>query len=453
MSLVAYQPQLQFDEPEQHYRLLHEKPYGTVLLWQPSHPKKRWQKLRGNGDAIAEFLNALEKDRDTYLSVNQFDGWRTIDLLRSLRANFVDIDLKDGQRPEIALALALQELAHKRLPAPSFAVYSGRGLHLYWLLHPVPAQALPVWQRIEDKLVEALTEIGADPRARDCTRVLRLVGTRNNKNGAWVYAETITGYRWPLYELANEVLGPRRKPRAKGQVRDLEAARARQGKSAAHAIRGSIYERWHKVYQDLLTIGRHYGTIPEGHRDTWLFLSAVALSWFARAEALEHEIELLAKSYTTLKGSEVKKVIKTIVARAEKAARGEKVEWNGQLVDPRYRFRRATLYRWIQPLIPNELLPNLHAIVPDNVATERKEKRDSARWGDRNTGKGYRQGTAEKAVRAREMRAQGMSYRKIAKYLGAPMTSVVRWCKEGCTDSAPCIPSRRDVPCNVRGRR
>ena len=423
------QLRLSFKEPEQHYTLLHAAPsFGTVLLWQPTQPPgERWQKLRGDGEAIAEFLNALEKDRDTYLSVNQFDGWRTIKLLRSLRANFVDIDLKDGQRPEIALAVALDELAHQRLPAPSFAVYSGRGLHLYWILHPVPAQALPVWQRIEDKLVEALTEIGADPRARDCTRVLRLVGTRNNKNGAWVVGETITGYRWPLQELANQVLGPR-KPK-KGQIRDLAAARARQGKSATHAIRGSIYERWHKVYQDLLTLGRHYGTIPEGHRDTWLFLASVALSWFARAEALEHEIELLARSHTTLKRSEVKKVVKTIVARAERAARGEKFEWNGQLVDPRYRFRRATLYRWIQPLIPNELLPNLHAIVPDDVARERKKAVWDARWGDRNTGQGYRLGNAEKAARARELRAQGMSYRKIAEELDVPIRSLRRWCK------------------------
>ncbi|MWR20580.1 replication protein, partial [Helicobacter pylori] len=210
-------------------------------------------------------------------------------------------------------------------------------------------------------------------------------------------------------------------------IRDLAAARARQGKSATQAIRGSIYERWHKVYQDLLTLGRHYGTIPEGHRDTWLFLSAVALSWFARAEALEHEIELLARSYTTLKGSEVKKVVKTIVARAERAARGDKFEWNGQLVDPRYRFRRATLYRWIQPLIPNELLPNLHAIIPDDVARERKKAVWDARWGDRNTGKGYRLRNAEKAARAQELRDQGMSYRKIAEALGVSLDTARRW--------------------------
>ncbi|WP_339778016.1 hypothetical protein, partial [Caldilinea sp.] len=145
--------------------------------------------------------------------------------------------------------------------------------------------------------------------------------------------------------------------------------------------------------------------------------------------ALEHEIELLARSHTTLKRSEVKKVVKTIVARAERAARGEKFEWNGQLVDPRYRFRRATLYRWIQPLIPNELLPNLHAIVPDDVARERKKAVWDARWGDRNTGQGYRQGTAEKAARARELRAQGMSYRKIAEELDVPIRSLRRWCK------------------------
>jgi len=99
------------------------------------------------------------------------------------------------------------------------------------------------------------------------------------------------------------------------------------------------------------------------------------------------------------------------------------------LVDPRYRFRRATLYRWLKPLIPDALLPNLHAIIPDDVARERKEKRDSARWGDRNTGQGYRLGNAEKAARAREMRAQGMSYRKIAEALGVSRQTVARLLK------------------------
>ncbi|NYW24514.1 hypothetical protein, partial [Escherichia coli] len=102
------QLRLSFKEPERHYTLLHAAPsFGTVLLWQPTQPPgERWQKLRGDGDAIVTFLNTLDRDRDTYLSVNEFDGWRTIKLLRSLRATFVDIDLKDGQRPEIALALA-----------------------------------------------------------------------------------------------------------------------------------------------------------------------------------------------------------------------------------------------------------------------------------------------------------------------------------------------------------
>jgi len=61
------------------------------------------------------------------------------------------------------------------------------------------------------------------------------------------------------------------------------------------------------------------------------------------------------------------------------------------------------------------------------VARERKWKRDSARWGDRNTGQGYRLGNAERAARAREMRAQGMTYKAIAEALGVSLDTARRW--------------------------
>ena len=62
-------------------------------------------------------------------------------------------------------------------------VDSGRGFHLYWKIKDAPIGALKTWQVLEDYLYKKLKEFGADPRATDAVRVLRLPGTINTKNG------------------------------------------------------------------------------------------------------------------------------------------------------------------------------------------------------------------------------------------------------------------------------
>jgi hypothetical protein len=419
---------LSLEHPPGHFEALHHEAHGTVLVWEALKPGKQWKKLQPGDPAIPGFMCGLAGQHDTYISINEFDGWRLVRLLRSLRAVYVDLD---GMTDLDAVLDALREA---KMPAPSLAVFSGRGLHLYWLLQPLPPKALPVWQRVTDALNAALLPLGADPKARDCTRVLRLVGTVNSKNGATVRGLILTGYRWTLHELADEVLG-HRKPRPKASVRDIFAESGRQGRKAPRVISGSIYERWYKVYGDLLTIAKHHGgLIPEGHRDAWLFLTAVALSWFTKAEALEAEIENAARTFTTLTPMEVRKVARTIQHRAELAAQGETVEWAGQKVDPRYRFRRATLYTWLRGLIPDALLPELRAIIPDVVARERKLINDRERYWDGReaayTGDGVRVGNEQKRVTARLMAAQGMSIRAIAEALGVGKSTIDRWLAE-----------------------
>jgi len=424
---------LDLDHPPDHFEALHREAHGTVLVWEALRPGKRWIKLAPDDPAIPEFLAGLRGKPDTYVSVNEFDGWLLVRLLRSLRAVYVDLDGTTD------LELAFDTLLEARMPHPSLAVFSGRGLHLYWLIQPMPPRTLPVWQRITDSLNQALTPIGADPKARDCTRVLRLVGTVNSRNNAVVRGLLITGYRWTLHELANEVLGQRqpRKTPGKAKVRDIHAQAAKRAQKAPRAVSGSIYERWYKVYGDLLTIARHHGgQIPEGHRDSWLFLSGVTLSWFTRAEALRDEIENAARTFTPgLTDREIKAVARTIQQRAEAAADGKTIEWQGQQVDPRYRFRRSTLHKWLQPLIPETLYPELLAILPDRIARERKLLRDQERahkvyWRDRDpvyTGRGVRVENERLRATARILRAKGMSLRQIARELDVSHETVRKW--------------------------
>lgn len=425
-DVVGRQQYLALDYGAEHFEALHREAHGTVLVWEALRGGKCWTKLKPNDPSIPVFLQGLRGREDTYLSVNEFDGWIRVRFLRSLRALYVDLD--DVRHLQEVYDL----LDEKGLPAPSFVVYSGRGMHLYWLLNPMPPKALPGWQLVQNALTDAFEELGADPKARDATRVLRLVGTINSKNQAEVRGLMLGGERWSLHEMADEVLGLRKKGERKGKLADLTAARARKGKEAPREVKGSIYERWYRVFQDLNRIAEYHGGIPEGHRDDWLFLTGVALSWFSRAEALRDEIEDAARSFTKgLREREVVKVAKLLQKRAEAASRGEKIEWKGEAVDPRYRFRRASLYKRLKGIIPNELLAELRAVIPDRLAMERKKERDRARWKDHYTGDGVRISNEDKRSSARLMSAQGLSQRAIARELGVSKTAVLKWLKEG----------------------
>lgn len=416
--------------PKDHYRRLHSEAHGVVLVWERLAGGNRWVKLHPQSESIPAILTGQEGGEDRFISVNQFHSWRVVRQLKSLRTCYVDIDGCTH------LSWVLEAVANALLPSPTMAVMSGRGLHLYWQIDAVPAQALPVWQRLQVEISERLAREGVpvDMRARDCTRVLRLVGSRHSATGEDVRGVVLQEARWTLHELADEVLGHRQQqeqPRRMAEVRSLDAARVRAGRQPRTAG-GSIYDWWRLVYEDVLRIGdANLLGLPEGHRDAWLFLYAVSLSWFAGPEALAAEVEAVARNYTPgLSAAEVRKAVAPTLQRAEAAQRGERISWAGQERDPRYWFKRETLLKWLAPVIPSDLYPELRAIVPDELRQERRTQQNRARWADHNTGQGYRQGNEQKRATARLMRTQGASLRAIATAVGKGYETVREWCRD-----------------------
>ena len=93
-----------------------------------------------------------------------------------------DLDFKniDATRAEI-------ENAIKRLPLrPQLVVFSGHGLHLYWLLDKVlPATAENI-ARIERLLKQLADVVAGDPAVCEVSRLMRLPGSHNTKYGQWL---------------------------------------------------------------------------------------------------------------------------------------------------------------------------------------------------------------------------------------------------------------------------
>lgn len=362
----------EIDTPQRHFELLHTpNQYGTAILWERQGLGKHWHKLAPGDVHMPVLLQAQQGAEDSFITVNEFRYWRQVDNLKSLRAMYADID-----RPirEDELVNLLHEA---KLPWPSMVVWSGRGVHLYWLHKPMPAQVLPVWQRCQDHIIKSLTFAGVDKGAKDCARVLRLCGTINAKNGEVVRGKVYDPTQWDFHSLCDEMLGFR--PEFKAKVIDFATEKAKRG---LRIKTNSIYDWWHLVYHDLLAIAKYhwFGGIPDGHRNNFLFLSSVALSWFAHAETLESELVNQAKTWTpTWSTEKVRNTIMPALKKAEKAASGEKVIWNEQERDPRYWFKRETLHQLMEPIIPPELAPKLRAIVSDEIRAAHRKEQERAR--------------------------------------------------------------------------
>ena len=153
-----------------------------------------WQKL---ASLHSEYGGLM--DQNVYISQLQFrspkrsveltvDGVRRVNVA-AFSVCFVNVDGKiaghESMSAEEWKCLVLEFCLLKGIPVPSEIVFSGNGVHVkYFFGRPVRVDSDEVfreWQRLERMLYELFKEIGADSKATDGARVLRLVGSRNCK--------------------------------------------------------------------------------------------------------------------------------------------------------------------------------------------------------------------------------------------------------------------------------
>lgn len=419
------------ERPDTHGEYLHSGPrHGTVIVWEQRGLGRQWHKIEPQDD-LAQLLSTHAGGDDRFLSVNEFKGWRLVRLLASLRALYVDLDQSLTAHNLSDWPSVVEAVEDLGLPRPSLVVLSGRGLHLYWALEPLPARALPVWQACEHELAARLQALGADRSATDCTRVLRLAGTLNSRSSTVTHGYVTSQVRWSLRQIAAEILcRPDRPPTS------IVAARAKRAATTAQRV--GPWRLWHGRYAALTAIADHHSLlqptgISEGNRDRMLFLLATALSWFTRADSLEAEILEVARMYTpTLTPDQAATYTSAVRTRACEAAAGETREWRGDQVDPRYRFRTARLRQELGPLLAPDVLalPVVQqglGLLSQDERERRAAERSAGRYRDHYTGAGVRASNEEARATARLLRAQGRSLRQIATELGCALRTVQRW--------------------------
>lgn len=146
-------------------------------------------------------------EEDIYISSNTYyKPKRSTSYIRQFRALYIDLDLKE--HPKSGTVYAIYDLVQdNKIPMPSMIVDSGRGLHLYWRIENAPYGAIQTWQELEDYLYNQLKDLGADIKATDGARVLRLPNTINSRNKAKCKVVIINGdIRYSMYDLREQYL-------------------------------------------------------------------------------------------------------------------------------------------------------------------------------------------------------------------------------------------------------
>jgi len=421
--------------PAQHAELLH--PVGAVgrpvIVWRDGG---KWRSLAVKVDELAEALASYAGMTDVYLSQNRFWGHRrVVAQVAQLDACFIDVDFYRipslADRPAFAvLELILHQLEEAVIPAPSFAVDTGRGLALVWLLYPVPRQALPRWNAVQKHLAHTLRDVGADPMARDAARFLRLVGTVNSKNRRLVETLDNAGTVWDFDTFADEVL-----PMTREEIQAARKARAEARTGARlwtptrELTAGRLWEARLEDLQTLLNL-RWFGQLPPGERDAWMFFAGVAMSWLVEAKSLRRELFHLAREVTQTgkpwTEQETKTRLYAVMERAGKAAKGQSITWQGAKIDPRYRLRTATIVDALG-ISPAEM-EQMRTLIDSDQRAERNRKREELRR--RQAGamerKLYTMQATQRGAEVHRLRQEGWSVQRIAEHLHLSQRHVYR---------------------------
>ena len=111
---------------------------------------------------------------DLYFGVGTREGKRgKKQNVRETPALYIDIDFKDNSESELEILEKLLLFA----PKPSIIIHSGGGLHVYWVLNVPYSPAIEV----EPYLKGLCHSLGGDPKAAECSRILRIPETTNHK--------------------------------------------------------------------------------------------------------------------------------------------------------------------------------------------------------------------------------------------------------------------------------
>lgn len=421
-----------------HFQILHGRHDSRVCL--ATKNDQGWkQKTYEHGDVLA-IIHDLSQDfeSDIYISQAGFNKKRCVQDVSVLPAIFVDLDtykvnlipyLSD-EKPEKVLEIVSDK--YPWLPTPTLLAFSGQGLYFIWILEqPLTRDRLQDWQLIEELLIEKMQCVGADIRAKDAARVLRVCDSINTKSG-----ETVT-YKQIAEPISFDVLKEKVLENCqRKEVKVKEAPKQKSNKPALvytneKKIKRSTVIRRTKPNQgklafldegifisavrmrDLRKLASMRAPLTD-YRKRFLFCFAIAACWFCpNQEAIHRELTIFSQDFFKDPENYGIQNVKNLL---------EKI---GQ---ERYMIKTQTIINMLDVTINEqeklEKLVITYKVIKSRIYKKRREA------GVRPQAEYLAQQSAEyeqRKQRAKSMREQGYKLKKIAQELGITIRSVQRY--------------------------
>ena len=243
---------------------LHKNSEGFITV---AKMKKYWQQYYFEG---INDLSINLNDKDVYISQNTFNNRsRRLTHLKELKALYIDIDCYKVNLSKEAVKYFMENDLYGQIPVPNMLVDSGRGLYYIIFLENTVAEDLPKWQLIEKYLYEKLKDLGADNKALDATRVLRVVGSTNSKNNELVKVIDTYDYQYTLDEIIENYIPEVIEDRKEKQKPLGERKKGRKKKFVSLFNLYNLYYTRFKDIKKLVEIRNYEMT---GYREITLFL-------------------------------------------------------------------------------------------------------------------------------------------------------------------------------------
>jgi len=160
------------------------------------------------------------------------------------------------------------------------------------------------------------------------------------------------------------------------------------------------------------------------YRTRWMFLSGVAMSWVAVPAVLRRELYALARQAGGWTEAHTRSKMQSVFRTAHQAARGERVQYGGIEVDPRYRFKNQTILEVLE--ITAEEERQMRTIISDDERRrrDREEKKEQRREAGAMSRQKYEARAHDRRSEARRMASEGLRAEEIAKTLGVSIHTV-----------------------------
>ena len=243
---------------------LHKNSEGFITV---AKMKKHWQQYYFEG---INDLSINLKGKDVYISQNTFNNRsRQLIHLKELKALYIDIDCYKVNLSKEATKYFLENDLYGQIPVPNMLIDSGRGLYYIIFLENTKVEDLPKWQLVERYLYEKLKNLGADNKALDATRVLRVVGSTNSKNNELVKVIDTYDYQYTLDEIIEnyipEVIEDRKEKQKPKGVR-------KKGRKKKFVSLFNLYNLYYTRFKDIKKLVEIRNYEMTGYREITLFL-------------------------------------------------------------------------------------------------------------------------------------------------------------------------------------